>query len=177
MRFILILLYFLTFNTKGNELPTTSCNDTPYWLEIVAIKLCLEPKKLSYFNVLNSTRPSASLTYDGSEYIFQVQNFENATGGLHQKYGLSVYSYFLALTLKNNSKVNYSLAYDIHELQSQDEISVYESEQWAVFTLISNQRSFDEVFIINKDSHSLFQIGGEFDQKTIISLLSKMKLP
>ncbi|MCF6440610.1 hypothetical protein L1077_14320 [Pseudoalteromonas luteoviolacea] len=177
MRLILILLSIFTCTASASQFPQSSCSGTPYWLEVSAIKLCLEPENVSYLNVLNSKYTSMSIVYDGREYIFQVQTVENATGGLHKKYGLSAYRYFLALALKNNLKVDYPIAYEIHELKSEHEINVYESSEWAVFTLISNHRSFDEVFIINKKSQSIFQIGGEFDQKTIMSLLSKVKLP
>ncbi len=177
MIYILLLLSIITGTTNANQFPKSSCSGTPYWLEVAAIKLCLEREKVHYLNILNSEHPSMSVTYAEREYIFQVQTFENATGGLHQKYGLSVYHYFLALALKNNPKVNYSIAYDMHELKSEREINVYESSEWATFTLISNHRSFDEVFIINKESQRIFQIGGEFDQETIMGLLSKVKLP
>lgn len=93
----------------------------------------------------------------------EEKSAENITGGLHSKYELDFASYFIALKNKDNPAIDYNIAYQVHELISPNDIGIFNIGDWLAVSLTNYTRSFDELFIFNKDSQHLLHIGGQFD--------------
>jgi len=173
---LLLLTFILSFSACATTYPENSCNDS-YWLEFSQLKLCTSKNSISAINLMNSELPSMSLMLDGSEYIFIKQVAENVSGNLHLKYDLTLSEYFSALV--NNTKTfDISTALKVHELTSSDEISEFSYGNWRIYVLISNTRSFDELFILNNENDEyIYQIGGEFNKQQALELISQISFP
>ena len=172
----IICLFFITSCSLANSWPKSTCGNEKSWLEFSELQLCIDKDNVDSLNIMNSATPSVSINYKGNEYIFIKQVPDDVTGGLHKKYNLTLDQYFSALINKGNGQ-DFTVAYQIHELESSNQITKFYANQWSAYLLISNTRSFDEIFIINKQDERVFQIGGEFNQANALELLSKIQLP
>lgn len=169
-------LFFITSCSLASSWPQSTCNNEKSWIEFSELQLCLDKGDVNSLNIMNSSTPSVSINYKGIEFIFIKQAPDDVTGGLHKKYNLTLDQYFSALINKSNVR-DLTVAYKVHELESSNQITKFYNNQWSAYLLISNTRSFDEIFIINKKDERVFQIGGEFNQSNALELLSKIQLP
>jgi hypothetical protein len=172
----IIFLFFITSCSTASTWPESTCDNQKPWLEFSELYLCIDKNNVNSLNIMNTATPSVSINYKGNEYIFIKQVPDDVTGGLHTKYKLTLDQYFSALINKGNDQ-DFAVAYKVHELESSSEITKFFGNHWSAYLLISNTRSFDEIFIINKQDERVFQIGGEFNQANALELLSKIQLP
>ncbi len=172
----ILFLFFITSVTTASNWPELACKNEKPWLQFSELKLCLDKKHLNSLNITNSVTPSLSINYKGEEYYFIKQIPDDVTGGLHKKYQLTLDQYFAVLSSKGNIE-EYGVAYKVHELASSNQITHFYNQYWSAYFLISDTRSFDEIFIINKQDETVFQIGGEFNQSNALELLSTIQLP
>ena len=172
----IIFLFFITSCSIASTWPELTCDNQTSWLEIRKLRLCIDKNNVNSLNIMNSSTPSVSINYKGNEYIFIKQVPDDVTGGLHKKFKLTLDQYFSALINRGNDQ-DFAVAYKVHELESSDQITKFYKNNWSAYLLISNTRSFDEIFIINKQDERVFQIGGEFNQANALELLTKIQLP
>lgn len=172
----IIFLLFITSCSIASTWPELACGNQKTWLEFSELRLCIDKNNVNSLNIMNSSTPSFSIIYKGNEYIFIKQEPDDVTGGLHKKFKLTLDQYFSALLKKENDQ-DFAVAYTVHELESSEQITKFYKNDWSAYVLISNTRTFDEIFIINKQDERVFQIGGEFNQSTALDLLSKVQLP
>lgn len=174
-----VLLSACIHSKQLEEWPPTSCAENDVELNMKHLKFCADADDLHKieFLSLGENQETLVLHEDNGDIEFSIAlNMpEISIGNLHKKNAISVNEFFIAL-LNDNSEVIQQLpkVKQAFELNAQNKMRAYKLDNLYAFTIDSEVKSLDVIYINKKDSEYVYQINGEFTEQSVGEILSRI---
>ncbi|AOT07700.1 hypothetical protein [Pseudoalteromonas luteoviolacea] len=177
-----IIISFLLLIISSNALasailqfPKLKCSTGTLQLNIVDVSFCPLKSNLERISFLGLTEKTVTILNNGEELTIGLNPPDISISNLHKKFNLTVHEFFLSLyegTLKTDNLGLIKKAFDIDK---SNKMKVYKKGNLFAFTITGSNVEYDRVYLNKIDSDMIYQITGEFDEKGVLDILSRIE--
>lgn len=172
--FILLITSSFIYSKPISKLPIAKCNDNYFNIKIIDLSFCVSKQKVEEIYVLGITSHTAVIKEDNSELSIGLNPPEISISNLHKKLGLTVHEFFMGLYNENLEIDNFKSIQEAFDINIQNKLSVYSDGNLFAFAITGKNIDYDRIYLNKKGSDIIYQITGEFDNKELLNILSKV---
>lgn len=180
-----LLYFFIVFSFSAsvlskevNDWPKSSCESNTVIINMKHIAYCVDKATLHNISFLSmgSNEQSVVISDEVNDLFISLNPPEISISDLHKKYGISIHNFFMALYHENNEIIKeLDKVKQAFDLNGGNSMSVFKKGNLFAFVIVGLNDGFDTIYLNKIDNDIIYQITGEFDQETLLKILSNIQ--
>jgi len=159
--------------------PKKTCEPTAYWLRFLELEFCLERSEVARLEVLRLSEPSMELQLerpDRGDLRVAVSYLPDrkVTGGLHERFGLTVRQFLDALVTADADAVDLQAARAVMSVDSATRLFRFVDGEAQAFAVLRPRGGYSDLFLLHARRPGAIQLSGDIDRHVLERILGRV---